>query len=113
TPEAEENCSIMACAQLANFLLHGNICNSVNYPHLELERETEHRLTFAHKNIPNVLGQLSSVLAEQKLNIQEMANRHRGGFAYTIVDVNLPPTEETLKSLFSISGMLQLRYLLA
>ena len=69
TPEAEENCAVMACKQLADFLLHGNICNSVNYPNCELERTREHRLTFAHKNIPNMLGQISSGLARQQLNI--------------------------------------------
>lgn len=111
TPEAEENCAVMACSQLADFLLHGNIRNSVNYPNCELERTREHRLTFAHKNIPNMLGQISSGLAKQQLNIQELSNRHRDAFAYTIVDVDAAPSEATLAQLKSIPGILRLRYL--
>ncbi|WGK69951.1 phosphoglycerate dehydrogenase [Candidatus Haliotispira prima] len=111
TPEAEENCAIMACDQLTDFLLHGNIRNSVNYHDCELERDTEHRLTFSHENIPNMLGQISSTLAKEKLNIQEMMNRHCGDFAYTILDVDSAPTEKTLKELRAIPGILKLRYL--
>ena len=113
TPEAEENCAVMACDQLADFLLNGNIRNSVNYPNCELERETEHRLALTHKNIPNMLGQISSALAKQKLNIQEMTNRHRGDFAYTIVDVDSAPSEDSLQELAATAGILKLRYLLA
>ena len=112
TPEAEENCAVMACEQLADFLLHGNIRNSVNYPNCELERTREHRLTFAHKNIPNMLGQISSNLAKQQLNIQELSNRHREAFDYTIVDVDAAPSRATLAELRSIPGILRLRHLL-
>ncbi len=111
TPEAEENCAVMACDQLSRFLLHGNIRNSVNYPDCELERETEHRLTFTHENVPNMLGQISSILAKQKLNIQELNNRHRGDFAYTIVDVDAAPSLQTLQELEATAGILKLRYL--
>ncbi len=112
TPEAEDNCAIMACEQLTDFLLNGNIRNSVNYPNCELEHSgTEYRLTFSHRNEPNMLGQISSTLAKQKLNIQAMANRHLGSFAYTIIHVDAIPSETTLTELSAISGILKLRCL--
>ena len=113
TPEAEENCAIMACDQLSNFLLHGNTVHSVNFPNCEIKRETEHRLTFTHKNIPNMLGQISSKLAAQKLNIQELTNRHHMDLAYTVVDIDIAPEDKILAELSTIPGIFKLRYLLA
>jgi D-3-phosphoglycerate dehydrogenase len=87
TPEAEENCAIMAVRQVMDFLERGNIKNSVNFPDCEMDFMAKYRLIIANKNIPNMVGQITTVLAEQKINISDMINKHRGDIAYNIIDV--------------------------
>lgn len=87
TPESEDNCARMAATELDEFLREGNIINSVNFPHCELPREAGVRVTIAHKNIPNMLSQFSAVLAEGGINIQNMLNKSRNDYAYTIMDI--------------------------
>ncbi|MBO9129202.1 phosphoglycerate dehydrogenase [Bacillus sp. 165] len=88
TYESEENCAIMAAKQLKDYLETGNIKNSVNYPNVELPYAGQRRITVAHENVPNMVGQITSLLAEVKINIADMINRSRGNWAYTLIDID-------------------------
>lgn len=109
TQEAEENCAIMVARQVRDFLENGNIVNSVNFPDVSLPRETEHRLIVANANVPNMLGQISTVLAEDGLNIHDMVNKSRNDLAFTIVDVDSAVSEGTCTKLKGIDGVLSVR----
>ncbi|MFX3625367.1 MAG: phosphoglycerate dehydrogenase [Ectobacillus sp.] len=88
TYESEENCAIMAARQLKEYLETGNIKNSVNYPNVELPYFGQKRITVAHKNVPNMVGQMTAFLAEHGINIADMINRSKGAYAYTIIDID-------------------------
>ncbi|WP_028401603.1 phosphoglycerate dehydrogenase [Ectobacillus panaciterrae] len=88
TYESEENCAIMASRQLKEYLETGNIRNSVNYPNVELPYFGQKRITVAHKNVPNMVGQMTASLAEHGINIADMINRSKGSYAYTIIDID-------------------------
>ncbi len=112
TPESEDNCAIMAVLQTKDFLENGNIKNSVNFPSCDLGiRMAKHRLTIAHRNIPKMLGQISAVLSEQGVNIVNMINRSRAEYAYTMVDLESEITEENVKRIKDISGVIKVRVL--
>ena len=109
TEEAEENCAIMVARQVRDFLENGNIVNSVNFPDVSLPRETKFRLIVANANVPNMLGQISTVLAEAGLNIHDMVNKSRNDLAFTIVDVDSALSEATCTKLKGIDGVLSVR----
>lgn len=110
TPESENNCAEMAVLQTKDFLENGNIKNSVNYPACDMGISiVKHRLTIAHKNIPKMLGQISAVLSEQGTNIANMINRSRGEYAYTMVDLEEEITDDNVKRIKDISGVLKVR----
>ncbi|MCF7929043.1 MAG: phosphoglycerate dehydrogenase [Spirochaetales bacterium] len=109
TPEAEENCAVMAATQLKNYLEYGTIRNSVNFPHCVMERNGEYRLLVGNKNIPNMVGQISTVLAEAGINISEMINKHRETIAYNIIDVEGPIYDSLIKKLEEIEGVFMVR----
>lgn len=110
TPESENNCAVMAVLQTKDFLENGNIRNSVNYPPCDMGVSVvKHRLTIAHKNVPGMLGQISSVLSEQGTNIANMINRSRGNYAYTMVDLEEEITVENVKRINDIAGVLRVR----
>ncbi|UOY93051.1 phosphoglycerate dehydrogenase [Ectobacillus sp. JY-23] len=88
TYESEENCAIMAARQLKTYLETGNIRNSVNFPNVELPYFGQKRITVAHKNVPNMVGQMTAFLAEHHINIADMINRSKGSYAYTIIDID-------------------------
>jgi len=111
TEEAEENCAIMVAGQLTNYLEHGHIQNSVNFPNIELPRESDFRLAIANANVPNMLGQISTALAGAGLNIHNMVNKSKGDLAFTLVDVDSPATDSVIKTLARIEGVLRVRYL--
>ena len=111
TAEAEENCAIMVAENLKDYLENGNIRFSVNFPESRLPRLDAWRITIANANVPNMVGQISTCLAEAGLNIEDLLNKSVGDLAYTIVDVNGPVTEETMQQLRSIDGVLTLRNL--
>jgi D-3-phosphoglycerate dehydrogenase len=106
TAEAEENCAIMAVDQLRAFLEHGTIVNSVNFPSVEMARESPYRVAIANANVPNMLGQMSTAMARAGLNIHNMVNKSRGEMAYTLVDVDSPVPEALLAVLAAIEGVL-------
>lgn len=109
TPEAEDNCAVMAVNQLRDFLETGNIKNSVNFPDCELEMGGGTRVLIANRNIPNMVGQITTVLAEQKINIAELLNRHKGEYAYNIIDVESSIPEEAIAKIRAIDGIIMVR----
>lgn len=111
TEEAEENCAMMVAEQLADYLENGNILNSVNFPNLSMPRESKWRLAIANANVPNMLGQISTVLAGAGLNIHNMLNKSKGDLAFTLVEVDSAVSEAALKGLAGIEGVLRVRYL--
>ena len=111
TAEAEENCAIMVAENVKDYLENGNIRHSVNFPEAQLPRLDAWRLTLANANVPNMVGQVSTCIANAGLNIEDLLNKSVGEFAYTIVDVNGEPTQELLDEIGSIEGVLTLRNL--
>ncbi|MCR9276886.1 MAG: phosphoglycerate dehydrogenase [Pseudomonadaceae bacterium] len=111
TEEAEENCAVMAAEQLKDFLLTGNIRNSVNFPPVMLEPSEGVRLAITNRNEPGLIGQITSVLADQKLNVVDMLNKSRGDFAYNLIDVEQPASELVLDALSQIPSVINVRVL--
>ncbi|EHR70909.1 phosphoglycerate dehydrogenase-like oxidoreductase [Burkholderiales bacterium JOSHI_001] len=111
TREAEENCAIMVVDQLRDFLEHGHVANAVNFPNVAMARESGWRVAIANANVPNMLGQISTAMANAGLNIHNMVNKSRGDMAYTLVDVDSPVAPAVLDSLRAIQGVLAVRYL--
>jgi D-3-phosphoglycerate dehydrogenase len=111
TEEAEENCAVMVAEQLADYLENGNILNSVNFPNVSMGRESAFRLAIANANVPNMVGQISAVLAAAGLNIHNMVNKSKGDMAYTLVDVDSAVADAVIAQLAGIEGVLGVRYL--
>lgn len=111
TREAEENCAVMVVDQLRDYLEHGNVANAVNFPNVSMARESAWRIAIANANVPNMLGQISTAMANAGLNIHNMVNKSRGEMAYTLVDVDSPVAPEVLSAIAGIHGVLAVRYL--
>ncbi len=112
TGEAEDNCAVMAAEQLTRYLEEGEIRNSVNFPEATLRRGPgTTRLAIANSNVPNMVGQISTLLADAGLNIADLLNKSRGDLAYTIIDVDGEPSDDLLAKIRSISGVLAARRL--
>jgi D-3-phosphoglycerate dehydrogenase len=111
TAEAEENCAIMVAENVKDYLENGNIRYSVNFPDVRLPRLNAWRITLANANVPNMVGQVSTCIANAGLNIEDLLNKSIGELAYTIVDVNAEPSSELLAEIGSIDGVLTLRNL--
>ena len=111
TGEAEENCAIMVAEHVKDYLENGNIRHSVNFPEARLSRLDAWRITVANANVPNMVGQISTCIADAGLNIEDLLNKSIGDVAYTIVDVNGEPSDALLEALRSIEGVLTLRNL--
>jgi len=111
TGEAEENCAIMVAEHVKDYLENGNVRHSVNFPQARLSRLDAWRITVANANVPNMVGQISTCIANAGLNIEDLLNKSIGDVAYTIVDVNGEPSEALLDELRGIEGVLTLRNL--
>ena len=111
TREAEENCAVMVVDQLRDYLEHGNVTNAVNFPAVSMARESAYRVAIANANVPNMLGQISTAMANAGLNIHNMVNKSRGDMAYTLVDVDSAVVHGVLDAIRGISGVLSVRYL--
>ncbi len=111
TREAEDNSALMVVDQLRDFLEHGNVARSVNFPEVAMHRESPWRVAIANANVPNMLGQISTAMAQAGLNIHNMVNKSRGEVAYTLVDVDSAVQPAVLAKLASIDGVLSVRYL--
>jgi len=115
TREAEENCAVMAADQLMDFLENGNIRNSVNFPALALDRAVDAgkctRLAITNKNVPKMLGQITSVLADQNINVIDMLNKSRGEIAYSLIDLETTPSEDALNAIADIEHVVKVTLL--
>ena len=111
TEEAETNCAVMVGNQIINFIEKGIIKNSVNYPDCHLEQSSDFRLVVMNKNIPNMVGQVSTILAKANINIAEMLNKSKGDYACTIIDISDKPDDDTIKTISNIAGVVKVRVL--
>ena len=110
TEESEDNCAKMAVKQVMNYLENGNIVNSVNFPNCDMGICTAAgRIAIQHKNIPNSLGQFTSAVAEDNINIAGLQNASKGEFAYTMLDIDQPASAEVVEDLKKIKGVLRVR----
>jgi D-3-phosphoglycerate dehydrogenase / 2-oxoglutarate reductase len=111
TPEAEDNCAVMAVTQARNFLEYGNIKNSVNFPDCEMEPSGKTRVLVGNRNVPNMVGQITSLLAQEKINIADMLNKSKGDLAYNIIDIDGAVPESALQKLRAVEGIIMVRVL--
>lgn len=111
TPESEDNCAVMAAQELSDYLMFGNIKNSVNYPDVELPRTAGERLCVAHKNIPQIISKISTMFGEAGINIENMVNKSKKDYAYTMLDTTSVISEKLVEDLSAIDGIIKVRVL--
>lgn len=111
TPESEENCAVMAVRQLQDYLLNGNITNSVNLPNVSQDWSGTARICMIHKNVPAMLTQIMGVLSSDNINVENMTNKSKKDYAYTMVDVNTRITDDVANELRAIPNMIRVRVL--
>ncbi len=111
TAEAEDNCAVMVANQVKDYLENGNITNSVNFPEAKMPRLGSARLSIAHQNIPNMVGQISTILADAGINIIDMLNKSRNEIAYTLIDLESEISDTVVGSLQQVEGALSVRVL--
>ena len=109
TPESEDNCAVMAVEQVANYLENGSIVNSVNYPAVSLGACDKHRITIMHKNISGIVSKITSGLANEDVNIDNMVNKSKGEYAYTVIDSDTEASAEAINALKKINGIIRIR----
>ena len=109
TKQAEENCAVMAVNQMKEFLQTGNIKNSVNFPDVHLVRTTDYRISITNRNVPAMIGQITTALGDLNLNIAEMTNVSKGEIAYNLIDVENPVDEMSISSLREIENVINVR----
>lgn len=107
--EAEDNCAVMAAVELDNYLRYGNIKNSVNFPNVEMPMSTSVRVCVLHANVPAVISQLTSVLSDGGINIENLTNKSKGNNAYTVLDISAVPSEDAVAKLAAVSGVYRVR----
>jgi D-3-phosphoglycerate dehydrogenase len=111
TQQAEDNCAVMVAEQMRDFLENGNVRNSVNFPEMQMPRNGNHRIAVVNENVPNMLGQISTCMANAGLNILDMLNKSRNQLAYTLVDVDSEVQPACLEDIAAIKGVLNVRLL--
>ena len=111
TPESEDNCAVMAAQELRDYLENGNICNSVNLPTVTMDRTGVARICLIHQNVPSILAQVTGILSQAGANVENLANKSRKDYAYTMVDVDREVTEAVKTQLQEIEGVLRVRVL--
>jgi D-3-phosphoglycerate dehydrogenase len=109
TAEAEENCAIMVTKQVRDYLENGNIVNSVNFPEAKMPSAGKERLAITHKNIPNMVGQISTAIAEEGINIVDMINKSKEDVAYTLIDLENEISDKVIDNLKRVEGILTVR----
>lgn len=107
TTEAQDNCAIMAVDQLRDFLEHGNVNNAVNFPNLTLERSSASRLAIVNGNVPGMLGQILSILADRDINVMDMINKSRNDIAYNLIDIEATPEDELIAEIEAIEHVIK------
>ena len=111
TSEAEDNCAVMIAKQIKDYLENGNIVNSVNFPDARMPRAGEERLAITHRNIPNMVRQITKAIAEEEANILDMINKSRGDFAYTLIDLENEISNTAIENIQRVEGVLTVRAL--
>ncbi len=112
TEEAEDNCAVMAAKQLKDYLENGNIKNSVNYPDCDMGIRGENtRLLLLHHNVPNMIGQFTTILAKDNMNIADLTNKSKGKYAYTMIDIDSPAPAGVVEELKAVGEVLRVRIL--
>ena len=111
TPESEDNCAMMAADELRDYLENGNIIHSVNYPDVQAPRSTANRICVLHKNIPNMLAQISATVSAEGINISTMINKSRKDYAYTVLDVESAPSADALAHIAAMDGVVRVRHI--
>jgi len=109
TPEAEDNCAVMAVKQIIDYLETGTIRNSVNFPRCKLEQHAANRLLVVNRNIPNMVGQITTILAGSNINITDLINHHRDDYAYNIIDTEQQLSEPVLDKIRKVDGIIRVR----
>ncbi len=107
TPESEDNCAVMAAQELKDFLENGNITNSVNFPNCDMGKVCGARITIAHKNVPAMISQISTVFTNDNINIENMVNKSRGDLAYTMIDTHSVVTDAIISDIKAIEGVIK------
>lgn len=111
TPESEDNCVVMACRQIDMYLKNGAVRNSVNYPACDLGAADGQRVAVLHANVPNMVGQITSAIAHDNINIDNMTNSSKGKFAYTVLHLDDVAPEDVIQSLSKVQGVYGVRVL--
>ena len=109
TPEAEDNCAVMAARQLKDYIDNGNIVNSVNYPAVTAEREGKARICIHHKNVANMIAQFTAAVSKKGLNIANMTDKSKGDYAYSIIDVDSEVDKSLAEDIAAIAGVIRVR----
>ena len=111
TPESEDNCSSMAAKELIDYIENGNIVNSVNLPEITMPRSGKKRICVIHKNIPNVLTSITGIFAKDGINIENLLNKSKGDYAYTMLDIDVDAAEPEAVQIKAIDGVIRVRIL--
>ena len=112
TEESEDNCAKMAVKEMVDYLENGNITNSVNYPNCNMGKVGDNkRIVLLHHNVPNMIGQFTKVLARDNMNIADLVNKSKGGYAYTMIDIDSDVPETVAEDLRAIKDVLRVRVL--
>ncbi len=109
TPESEDNCAAMAASELIDYIENGNITNSVNLPDISMPRNGKNRICVIHKNIPNILNGVTGIVAQNNVNIENMLNKSKGDFAYTILDVEDIDEKDIIEKVSAVDGVIRVR----
>ena len=109
TPESEDNCAVMAVAEIRDFLENGNITHSVNMPDVAVPRTGRTRITIIHKNVPNVISKITTTVADENINIDNMVNKSRGEYAYTMLDTDTDVSEEAIAAITQLEETVKVR----
>ena len=109
TPESEDNCAVMAVNEISDFLENGNITNSVNFPAVSVPRTAKSRVTIIHKNMPNVISRITSAVASENVNIDNMVNKSKGEYAYTMIDTDTDINEQAISAITALDEVIRVR----
>jgi D-3-phosphoglycerate dehydrogenase len=109
TPESEENCATMAAKELVDYIENGNIVNSVNLPEVTMPRSGQHRVCVIHKNVPNILTRITGLIADDNVNIENLLNKSRGDYAYTMLDIDEADVAQLKSEIEAIDDIIRVR----
>lgn len=109
TPESEDNCAVMAVNEISDYLENGNITNSVNFPSVSVPRTAKSRVTIIHKNMPNVISRITSAVASENVNIDNMVNKSKGEYAYTMIDTDTDINEQAISAITALDEVIRVR----